>query len=76
MTDDILDAANKIAEELKQKHCCFVRVVNGYTIHFIREELKKLLDEPFVTYKGRNGKYMFKMDVLDLGYYFNGTMYG
>ena len=76
MTDDILDAANKIAEELKQKHCCFVRVVNGYTIHFIREELKKLLDKSFVTFRCKDGRYMFKYDVKDLDYFYNGTIYG
>ena len=76
MTDDILDAANKIAEELKQKHCCFVRVVNGYTIHFIREELKKLLDKSFVTFRCKDGRYMFKYDVKDIDYFYNGTIYG
>lgn len=76
MTQEIIDSAKIIADNLKERKCCFVTVVNGYTIYFIREELKKLIDKPFVTYKGRNGKYMFKMDVLDLGYYFNGTMYG
>ena len=76
MTDDIFDAANKIAEELKQKHCCFVRVVNGYTIHFIREELKKLLDKSFVTFRCKDGRYMFKYDVKDIDYFYNGTIYG
>ena len=76
MTDDILDAANKIAKELEQKHCCFVRVVNGYTIHFIREELKNLLDKSFVTFRCKDGRYMFKYDVKDLDYFYNGTIYG
>jgi hypothetical protein len=76
MTQEIIDSAKIIADNLKERKCCFVTVVNGYTIHFIREELKKLLDKSFVTFRCKDGRYMFKYDVKDLDYFYNGTIYG